>query len=453
MQAVANVLAAAVERAEVAEKLVEVRDAERRRIARDLHDHALQDLSFALAEAAAATAAGGEAELRGHLATAVPALRRVGEQLRGAIYDLRLGAGQDRPLPELLETLVQLHRGLAAGGRIELELDERLPTRPLGPAGTEVVRILGEALTNARRHAGAGRVRVRAWASPGGLCAEVSDDGSGFDPAGVQPPAVRNGIVGMRERAALVGAQLDVTSRPEGGTTIRIQLALAEDAAGSDERLRVLLVEDHATVREAIATAFEHDAGFEIAGQASTLAEAREQLRDVDVAVVDLGLPDGYGADLVAELRRVNPRAQTLVLSASLDRVEIARAVENGAAAVLHKTVPFEEVVHAVRRLRAGETLIPVAEATDLLLVAGRQRRLEEADRSAIAQLTPREREVLQLLAEGRDSQRIADSLFISLRTERNHVASILSKLGVHSQLQALVFALRYGLVEVPGRG
>jgi PAS domain S-box-containing protein len=453
LQAVANVLAAAVERSEAAEKLIEVRDSERRRIAHDLHDHALQDLSLALAEASRAAASGGEADVRSRLATAVPALRRVGEQLRRAIYDLRLGVDQDRPFPEMLAALVQVHRGMAAGGGIDLELDDALPSRPLGNAATEVVRILGEALTDARRHAGAGRVRVRAWGPPGRLCAEVSDDGRGSDPAAGAFTDDRTRLAEMRERAALIGAQLDIVSRLDGGTTVRVQLELGEHGPDAEGQVRVLLVEDHASVREAIATAFEHAAGFEIAGQASTLAEAREQLEDVDVAVIDLGLPDGYGADLIAELRRVSPRAQALVLSATLDRVEIARAVESGAAAVLHKTVSFDDVVHAVRRLRAGETLIPVAEASDLLRFAGHQRRREEADRRSLAQLTPRELEVLQLLAEGRDSQQIADVLFISLRTERNHVASILSKLGVHSQLQALVLGLRYGLVTVPRRG
>jgi DNA-binding NarL/FixJ family response regulator len=250
----------------------------------------------------------------------------------------------------------------------------------------------------------------------------------------------------------MIGADLDILSPPGGGTTVRVEVRGDTDRTRGAEEVRVLLVEDHAAFREAVATAFGHEAGFEIAGQASTLAEARSLLEGVDVAIVDLGLPDGYGADLVSDLRRANPRAQALVLSATLDRLDVARAVESGAAAVLSKTVPFADVVHAVRSLRAGETLIPVQESADLLRFAGLQRRREEIDRAAIEQLTPRERDVLRLLAEGLNSQQIADALFISLRTERNHVNNILSKLGVHSQLQALVFALRYGLVEAPGR-
>jgi DNA-binding NarL/FixJ family response regulator len=132
-----------------------------------------------------------------------------------------------------------------------------------------------------------------------------------------------------------------------------------------------------------------------------------------------------------------------------LDRAEAARAIESGAAGTLDKVAQLDEVVDAVRRLRAGETLIPLDEVLELLRFAGQQREQEHQDRVAIDRLTPREVEVLQALAEGLDSQAIADRLYISTRTERNHVANILAKLGVHSQLQALIFAMRYGVVDV----
>jgi DNA-binding NarL/FixJ family response regulator len=220
-----------------------------------------------------------------------------------------------------------------------------------------------------------------------------------------------------------------------------------------EEAVRVLLVEDHTAVRESLASTFEREAGFNVVGQAESLAEARQMLHEaepVDVAVVDLGLPDGYGADLIKELREASPQAQALVLSASLDRAEIARAVERGAAGVLHKTTHLDEVVEAVLRLRAGETLLPIEEVVELLRFASTRREEEYEARIAIARLTSREIEVLQVLAEGLDGERIAERLHISLRTERNHMSNILAKLGVHSQLQALVFALRYGVVEIP---
>jgi DNA-binding NarL/FixJ family response regulator len=216
--------------------------------------------------------------------------------------------------------------------------------------------------------------------------------------------------------------------------------------------VRVLLVEDHATVREAIASTLEREAGFEIVGQAGSLAEARRILgaQPVDVAVMDLGLPDGYGADLIPELREASPQAQALVLSASLDRSQIARAVQNGAAGILNKTAHLDQVVDSVRRLMRGETLLPLEEVVELLRFASTRREQEYDARQAIARLTSREIEILQALAEGLDSEGVARKLNIALRTVRNHVSHIMTKLGVHSQLQALVFAVRYGVVKIP---
>ena len=103
-----------------------------------------------------------------------------------------------------------------------------------------------------------------------------------------------------------------------------------------------------------------------------------------------------------------------------------------------------------MRRVRAGETLIPLDEVVDLLRVAGRARDHETMERHLAEALTPREREILELMAEGLDGRHSAARLHISPRTHRNHVASILGKLGVHSRLQAVLFALRAGIVGPP---
>jgi DNA-binding NarL/FixJ family response regulator len=264
------------------------------------------------------------------------------------------------------------------------------------------------------------------------------------------------GLRGMRERARALGGDLEIESDQESGTRVRFEMALKKDVeeAEVEGAVRVLLVDDHTAIREALASSFEGEEGFEVAGQAGSMAEARTMLEErqhpIDVAVIDLGLPDGYGAELIKELRENNPQAQALVLSASLDRANIARAVQLGAAGVLSKTAHLVEVAQAVRRLRAGETLMPLEEVVELLRFASIRREEEYEARQAIEKLTPREMEVLQALAMGLDSEGIADKLNIALRTERNHMASILKKLEVHSKLQALVFALRHSVVEIP---
>jgi two-component system nitrate/nitrite response regulator NarL len=196
----------------------------------------------------------------------------------------------------------------------------------------------------------------------------------------------------------------------------------------------------------------ERESGFEVVGQAGSIAEAREldgkAIEDLEVAIVDLALPDGDGLDLIEDFYS-QPRTVTLVLSASLEPGRFARAVEAGAAGVLHKSTPIIEIVDAVRKLKAGEALLSPREVVEMLRLVGRERQEELAAQRAVERLTPREKEVLQALAEGLESREIAERLNVTVETERTHMVNILHKLGVHSRLQALVFAARYGVVQI----
>jgi DNA-binding NarL/FixJ family response regulator len=214
---------------------------------------------------------------------------------------------------------------------------------------------------------------------------------------------------------------------------------------------RVLLVEDHASFRQTLAFVFDQEPGYEVVAQAGTLAEARGEMDGVeaDLGVIDLSLPDGEGTELIEELREANPDFAALVLTASLDRAEHARAVEAGAAGVLHKSADVDAILDATRRLGEGETLLSEDELIALLRLAGQNREEEVEARASIEQITPREKEVLQMLAEGLSNKEIAAKLHMSVDTERTHMMNILNKMGVHSRLQALVFAARYGLVEI----
>jgi DNA-binding NarL/FixJ family response regulator len=219
-----------------------------------------------------------------------------------------------------------------------------------------------------------------------------------------------------------------------------------------DDPVRILLVEDHASFRQALAFMLEREPGFEVVGQVGSIAEARaipeESLADVEVAIVDLALPDGDGLDLIEDFSSQR-RLMTLVLSASLEPGRLARAVEAGASGVLHKSTPVKEIVQTVRKLEAGEALLSSREIVEMLRLVGRERQEELAARRAVERLTPREREVLQALAEGLESREIAEKLNVTVETERTHMVNILHKLGVHSRLQALVFAARYGVVQI----
>lgn len=229
VQSVANVLATAIARAKNEERLQSAQEAERIRIARALHDEALSSLADALALAVAARRAPPESAPSSQL---VAVLRRVGQQLRGAIYDLRLENELQAPFPGLLEQLVTVHRALGVDCEIELEMGPGTPTGSLGATGVEVVRIVGEALTNVRRHADARHARVRVWGADNKLWAEVSDDGRGFDPTAPRSPR-HHGLTGMRERAQQVGGRLEIESAPGVGTTVRLEAILPNGSSGA----------------------------------------------------------------------------------------------------------------------------------------------------------------------------------------------------------------------------
>ncbi len=212
---------------------------------------------------------------------------------------------------------------------------------------------------------------------------------------------------------------------------------------------RVLLVDDHATFREPLSFMFDREPDFEVVAQAGSLNEAHEMLEGVDLAVVDLDLPDGDGTELIGPLRALSPRCLVMVLTASADREAHARAVEAGAAGVLHKSARVGEVVRAAQRLVAGEALLPAEEVVDLLRIAGQSRERDREVQRSIERLTPREREVLQALADGLSDREISENLHVGIGTVRNHLVSVFAKLGVNSRLQALVIALRHGIVEV----
>lgn len=217
----------------------------------------------------------------------------------------------------------------------------------------------------------------------------------------------------------------------------------------STSPINILLVEDHAVFRQALALAFSLDPDLKVVREAGSVAEAMDQLDEIDVAVVDLDLPDGSGASVIAELHRLNRRAEALVLSASRQQIDIARAIEAGAAGVLHKSTPLGEIVASVKKVAAGEALIPRRELIDLIQLSRQQREVEQENAAIIERLTPRERDVLLALGEGLSDRDIAERLFVSKETVHTHMVNMMGKLGVDSRMQALLFALRTGLVTL----
>jgi PAS domain S-box-containing protein len=212
------------ERKRAEEALRQVREAERRRIARDLHDSVLQDLSYTAATMGLIMLDAEGTSLEKELQSAVDAIRRAAQGLRDAVNDLRLEEERDRPFLQLMESLVQRNRAMARGYEISLEVGEGFPSAPLGRTGTDLLRIIQEALTNARRHSGAKRVLVNLRIEGSDLVAEVSDDGRGFGPQ--TAPGV--GFSSMRERAAAIGGTVEIESVMEQGTRVHLRVPVSQ---------------------------------------------------------------------------------------------------------------------------------------------------------------------------------------------------------------------------------
>ena len=204
--------------------LEEIREAERNRIARELHDATLQDIVYALQGVQVMQVMAGE-DGDSALADMAEALRRSVEGLRGAIFELRLEGTLDRSLVDSLESLIDLNRRMARESYdIELVVAEDFPSRLPEKTGQELTRLVQEALTNVRRHAGAGHVRVELGTGGDLAFVEVSDDGRGFDP---QSAKTGIGRKSMNQRALELGGELAVESTPGEGTRIRFSIPIS----------------------------------------------------------------------------------------------------------------------------------------------------------------------------------------------------------------------------------
>ena len=209
--------------------------------------------------------------------------------------------------------------------------------------------------------------------------------------------------------------------------------------------IRVLLVDDHEVLAASLAQVLDLEPDIVSVGVATTLEQARTMIRTTtpDVVLLDHRLPDGDGVQELPSLIALRPEVRVVVLTASAADHVLVSAMQGGAAGFLSKTRGLGEVTQAVRAAAAGEAVI-----SPELLVRLLPRLHRAPDRGARPQeLTEREREVLDLLAQGLTNAAIAERLVVSVHTVRNHVANLSAKLGAHSKLEALSIAVREGIL------
>jgi len=203
----------------------------------------------------------------------------------------------------------------------------------------------------------------------------------------------------------------------------------------------VLLIDDHDLIRQGLRRAFERSEDFAVLGEAATLSQGEQLVarHDPQVVVIDVRLPDGSGLDLVRKMRQHKQQLGIVVLTMYAGDEQLFAALDAGASAFVPKDAPADDVVAAARHAAVSPRSFTAPDLAEAM-----QRRL----RPTGPQLSPREREVLELLAEGLGVAAIARKLYISESTAKTHISKIYDKLGAANRAQAIMQAIRAGLIK-----
>lgn len=201
--------------------------------------------------------------------------------------------------------------------------------------------------------------------------------------------------------------------------------------------IRIFLADDHPALRAGLAAILNGQPDLKVVGEAGTGREALDAVTDAEVFIVDLRMPDGDGVHVIRRLRERDPEIKVLVLTTFDNEEDVFRALEAGARGYLLKDTTSEELVASIRQVHAGERHLPHAIASRL------------ADRLVRPTLTPRELDVLRLVAKGRTNKELAAAMFVSEETVKTHMKSLFLKLGVHDRAEAVSVSLQRGIIRL----
>jgi len=214
-----------------------------------------------------------------------------------------------------------------------------------------------------------------------------------------------------------------------------------------NQTIRLVVADDHPVVRDGLTAILSTQSDFEVVGEAGTGREAVEQVTalEPDVVLLDLEMPELDGVEALRQMLGCCPKVRVIVFTAFDTDERILAAVQAGAQGYLLKGVPREELFNAVRVVHQGGSLLQPVVASKLLRQVSHQHQVQSEPET----LTPRELEVLQLVAQGLQNKEIATELVISQRTVKFHVSSIMGKLGAGNRTEAVAMAAQQGLVEL----
>ncbi len=220
---------------------------------------------------------------------------------------------------------------------------------------------------------------------------------------------------------------------------------------GATDRIRVMLVDDHALMRKGVASLLAACPDIEVVGEADNGAEAVTRVADLmpDLILMDIQMPEMDGLEATRRIMAEHPYLKIVMLTVSEEDRTLFDAIKAGAQGYLLKKMEPEEFLTMVRGISRGEAPISRTMASKILGEFSRRVKGPQLE-DPTAKLTPREREVLQLLTQGNTNKEIANALGVSENTVKNHLKNILAKLHLQNRVQAVAFAFREGLVEKP---
>jgi len=216
--------------------------------------------------------------------------------------------------------------------------------------------------------------------------------------------------------------------------------------------ISVAMIEDHRLLVDSLGLMLRYESDIEFKGAAGSISDGRELIQNAtpDVLLLDMGLPDGNGLDLIPEVNQISPETNIVVLTSLSDEGTLMRVVDSGISGFVSKNSQLSDLLTTIRKAAEGEIIMPTSLLMGLLMRLPRDKAAAYREDKGWERLTLREQEILELLAKGKSGNEIADELHIAPLTVRTHIRNLMSKMGVHSRLEAVAFGLKNGIIDPP---
>ena len=216
--------------------------------------------------------------------------------------------------------------------------------------------------------------------------------------------------------------------------------------------ISVAMIEDHRLLVDSLGLMLRYESDIEFKGAAGSISDGRELIQNAtpDVLLLDVGLPDGNGLDLIPEVNQISPETNIVVLTSLSDEGTLMRVVDSGISGFVSKNSQLSDLLTTIRKAAEGEIIMPTSLLMGLLMRLPRDKAAAYREDKGWERLTLREQEILELLAKGKSGNEIADELHIAPLTVRTHIRNLMSKMGVHSRLEAVAFGLKNGIIDPP---